>query len=98
MWWGKAKSKLIPDEFLKKHVSEENLKKLQGMDDLYKDVRKTIKDSIHLSSKFAREYIFEEVNEAIDECGNRQNCPVHKTVSKEICQECKEKDCKSEEI
>jgi hypothetical protein len=93
MWWGKAKSKLVPDEFLKKHVSEENMKKLQGMDDLYIGVKNSIENSIVLSTSFARDYIFEEVIEAIEECGNRDKCPVNSFVSGELCKECSEKHC-----
>jgi hypothetical protein len=33
------------------------------------------------------------VEEAVDECGNKQKCPVHKRTE-ELCSKCEEKPCK----
>ncbi|HNR65515.1 MAG TPA: hypothetical protein PKJ95_04385 [Atribacterota bacterium] len=62
MWsWGIKKSKdFQPEEIMKKHLSEENLKKLQDMDELYIGVKNSIENSINLSTSFARDYDPEE--------------------------------------
>ena len=94
MWsWGIKKSKdFQPEEIMKKHLSEEEIEKLKSMDDLYLGVTNSIENSINLSSRFTVKGIIDEVEKAVDECGNKQKCPVHKRTE-ELCSKCEEKSC-----
>lgn len=89
MWlWGQKKNKdFHPEEIMKKHLSEEEIEKLKDMDNLYAGVTNSIENSINLSSRFTVKGIINEVEEAVEECGNKEKCPVHRKTE-ELCKEC----------
>lgn len=94
MWWGKAKSRLNTEDLIKQNVSEADYEKLKNMEVLYDGVKKSISNGVALAAKFAREFTFDEVSEKIEECGNKDTCPVNSFVTKELCKDCNEKPCK----
>lgn len=89
MWfWGQKKTKdFHPHEIMKQHLSDEEIEKLKTMDELYLGVTTSIENSIAISSQFTAKGIIEEVEEAVEECGNKEKCPVHKKTE-ELCKEC----------
>ena len=89
MWfWGQKKTKdFHADEIMKKHLSDEEIEKLKTMDELYLGVSNSIENSIAISSQFTAKGIIGEVNEAVEECENKERCPVHKKTE-ELCKKC----------
>jgi len=90
-WLKNLVKRINPSDQLKKHLKTEEFDKLQKLPGMYEGVANSINDSIDISNRITARGIIGEVNEAVDECGNKK-CPVN-NVTEKICRECEDKPC-----
>jgi hypothetical protein len=83
--------RLNSEEQLRKHLPTEEFNKLQKLPDMYDKVTKSIAKIVESSNKITAIGVADQVNKAVNECGNVK-CPVHH-VTEKICRECEDKPC-----